>query len=154
VTVRLAKPGSGLGGAAYVPLASIDPMTLALTPGGGVSDHVTDPSVVPLTTAVNCRIPFTRTVTADLGSRVTATAPSTGRYAESSERMATTSKIPPRAAMCPVKAIRRPWRERVRDDAEASPRLREIGRSAGDARHAPSCSGDHRCQACGIVRRV
>src|SRR5262245_16681505 len=99
VTVRLAKPGSGAGGAAYVPLASIDPTALALTPDGGVNAHVTRPSVAPLTIAPNCRIPFTRTVTADLGSIVTVTAPSARRGPDRLESIATASQSHPRAVM-------------------------------------------------------
>src|SRR5262249_8595053 len=82
--------------------------TLWLTPGGGVSDQMTEPSVAPLTVAVNCRNPFTRTVTADLGSRVTATAPSTGWYAERSESKAIADRTHLPAVMRGVKAIQRP----------------------------------------------
>jgi hypothetical protein len=99
VTVRLEKPGSVFGGAVYVPLVSIEPIALELTPDGGVNDHVTEPSVAPLTVAVNCRVPFTRTVTADLGSMVTETAPSATRYPDRSESVATATQIHPRAVM-------------------------------------------------------
>ena len=35
VTVRLAKPGNGVGGAVYLPAASIVPTAVVLTPAGG-----------------------------------------------------------------------------------------------------------------------
>lgn len=74
MTVRLAKPGRGAAGAVYLPVASIMPMKLALTPGGGSNDQVTAVFVAPVTVAVNCRTPFTGTVTLDFGSIVTVAA--------------------------------------------------------------------------------
>ena len=74
LTVRLAKPGKGLGGAVYLPVASIAPIALELTPAGGTNDQVTAVFVVPVIVVVNCRTPFTGTVTLDFGSIVTVAA--------------------------------------------------------------------------------
>lgn len=73
VTATPAKPGSGLGGAVYLPVVVIVPIALGLTPDGGVNDQVTAVLAAPVTVAVNCRFPFTTTVTALLGSIVTVT---------------------------------------------------------------------------------
>jgi len=66
----LAKPGKGVGGAVYLPVASIVPILRGLTPTGGINDQVTAVFVVPVTIAVNCWTPFTGTVTL-IGSRLT-----------------------------------------------------------------------------------
>jgi hypothetical protein len=88
VTVTPAKPASGLDGAVYLPVASSVPIAVGLTPAGGASDHVTAVLVAPVTLAVNCRVPFTGTITLDVGSIETATAPSATAFAVNSERLA------------------------------------------------------------------
>ena len=74
LTVRLAKPSKGVGGAVYLPVASIVPIVFGSTPAGGINDQVTAVFVAPVTVAVNCRTPFTGTVTLDFGSIVTVVA--------------------------------------------------------------------------------
>src|SRR5438876_10224256 len=93
VTVKLAKLGSGLGGAVYFPAALIVPIRPGLTPAGGVNDHVTAVLVAPVTLAVNCRISFTATVTLALGSSVTVTAPAVPVFAVNSETVAIITAI-------------------------------------------------------------
>ena len=72
--VRLAKPGNGLGGAVYLPVESIVPISLELTPTGGSNDQVTAVFVAPVIVEVNCRTPFTGIVTLAFGSIVTVAA--------------------------------------------------------------------------------
>jgi hypothetical protein len=83
VTVTLAKPGNGAGGAVYLPVASIVPTALGVTPAGGVNDQVTAVFIVPATVALNCRTPSTGTVRLAAGSRVTVTTPAETIFAVS-----------------------------------------------------------------------
>ena len=109
VTVTAAKFGRGLAGAVYFPAALILPMAPALTPGGGVNDHVTAVFVVPPTLAENCRVPFTGTVTAARGSIATVTALAAVRGTVDSDSTATSTRINRRTLRSSVRTLPRAW---------------------------------------------
>jgi len=101
VTVTAAEPESGLDGAVYLPAVVIVPIAPALTPDGGVSDHVTAGFVEPATVAVNCRLPFTTTVTGLFGSIVTVTGAAATACAVNHESEATIIAVNTRTLVPP-----------------------------------------------------